>query len=133
MGRLSLSGWIRSVPYPFRYQMAKVERGETVWKFVTGPEMGVPKAATRGRRGTDRPLLVTKEARSRSLRLFSKQFRKVNSPKFTTPIAAPMPPERYAIWLMCRSSRALYAVSVTRCTGWSVCSALCPNIQSKGE
>jgi hypothetical protein len=30
MGRLSLSGWMRSVPYPFRSQMAKVELRETV-------------------------------------------------------------------------------------------------------
>jgi hypothetical protein len=57
-------------------------RGETIWKFVTGPEMGVPKAATRGRRGTNRPHLATKEARSRSIRLFSKPFRKDNSPNF---------------------------------------------------
>ena len=28
MCRLSLSGWMRSVPYPFRSQMAKVEQGE---------------------------------------------------------------------------------------------------------
>src|SRR5215212_1692287 len=53
-----------------------------------GSLIGVPKAAKRARRGPDLPLLATKAARSRGLRLFSKQFRKVNSPKFTAQAGA---------------------------------------------
>jgi hypothetical protein len=54
-------------------------RGETVWKIGLGPEIGVPKAAKRGRKSPDRPLFAAEEARSRGLGLFSKQFRNRNS------------------------------------------------------
>src|SRR5215217_8070889 len=43
---------------------------------------GAPKAAKRGRRSPDRPPRAAKEALSRRLQLFSKQFRRVFSPKF---------------------------------------------------
>jgi hypothetical protein len=57
-------------------------RGETVWKIGISTEMGVPKALEWGQRSRDRPLLAAEEARSRGLKLFSKQFRKEYSPKF---------------------------------------------------
>ena len=58
-------------------------RGETVWKIVMGPSTEVPEALERGQRDPDRPLVAAKEARLRALGLFSKQFRKEYSPKFT--------------------------------------------------
>jgi hypothetical protein len=39
-----------------------------------GSQIGFPKASKRGLRGVDRPPLGGKNLRSRSLRLFSKQF-----------------------------------------------------------
>src|SRR5215218_644426 len=51
-------------------------RGETVWKYGMGCEIGVSEAAKRGRKSPDRALFSAREARSRGPRLFSKQFRK---------------------------------------------------------
>jgi hypothetical protein len=67
-------------------QMAKVERGETVWKIGMGCEVGVPDGAKRGRKSPDRALFAAREARLRGLRPFSKQFRKVNSANFVCSI-----------------------------------------------
>jgi hypothetical protein len=47
-----------------------------------GSPIRSPKASTSTRRGADRPALDGKNACSRSLRLFSKQFRKGDSQKF---------------------------------------------------
>jgi hypothetical protein len=40
----------------------------------SGSRIGTPRAAKRGRRRLDRPLLAAKNARLRRLQLFSKQF-----------------------------------------------------------
>src|SRR5919199_4585142 len=44
--------------------------GETVWKIGMSPETGVPKAAKRDRRGSDRRLLTVQVVPLRGLRLF---------------------------------------------------------------
>ena len=56
--------------------------GETVWKIRMGSKSGLRVPAKKGRRSLDRPLLAARDTRSRSLQLFSKQFRKCNSTNF---------------------------------------------------
>src|SRR5919199_3019466 len=54
--------------------------GETVWKIGMSPETGVPKAAKRDRRGSNRRLLTVQVVPSRGLRLFSKRFLRPRTP-----------------------------------------------------
>jgi hypothetical protein len=55
-------------------KMAKVERGETVWKIGMGPETGVPKASERGRKGSAQPLLAAEVKLPRAFSYFPNSF-----------------------------------------------------------
>src|SRR5215211_2037482 len=85
-GFLDPSGFVRGVGVASRDQPLGAGRGflppyspECVEKLFGNSEWvpnGAPKAAKRGRRSPDRPPLAAKEALSRRLQLFSKQFRR---------------------------------------------------------
>src|SRR5829696_10533120 len=53
--------------------------------------IGTPKVAKSGQRDPDQPLPAADEARPRGPRLFSKQFRKGYSPKFTSGLTDSLP------------------------------------------
>lgn len=55
---------------------------ETVWKIGMDCEVGVQEAAKRSRKSPDRAFFAAREACSRGLRLFPKQFRKGRSANF---------------------------------------------------
>ena len=69
-------------PYPFHSQMAKVERGETVWKIGMCPESGLRKRPTGVERVPIGRFLPQKKPGSKAVSRFSKLFRKGNSQKF---------------------------------------------------
>src|SRR5215210_2590433 len=78
-------------PRPSQPLFTRVRR-ETVWKIGIGPGARVRK----GSKGADQPFLAANEARSRGPRLFSKQFRKGNSPKLGAACTAICPLDIYA-------------------------------------
>src|SRR5215204_7287560 len=79
-----------------------------------GSRIVVPKAAKWGPSRTDRPLPAAKEARLKGLRLFSKQFRKVNSAKFIC---------RIVHISLLRGARMASKASHAACEGSTCCGA----------